>query len=45
MIFSNGTSLRASESRWNSSKKGSQAQRNHREALGRSRGGHGTKAA
>ncbi|ANY85071.1 transposase (plasmid) [Microvirga ossetica] len=35
---------RASEGRRGSSKRGSQAQRDHREALGRSRGGYGTKA-
>jgi hypothetical protein len=34
----------ASEGRRSTSKRGSQAQRDHREALGRSRGGYGTKA-
>jgi transposase len=44
MAFLDGTNVRASEGRRGSPKRGSQAQRDHREALGRSRGGYGTKA-
>ena len=44
MTFLDGTSVRAHQKAAGASKRGSQAQRDDREALGRSRGGYGTKA-
>jgi len=44
MTFLDGTNVRAYKGGWGSPKRGSQAQRDDREALGRSRGGYDTKA-